>query len=151
MAADRRRAHRCDLPLEKKGEVVQARLEFQLLISCNLDYQNPMMALKQSTKQRFGDLDSDYSGAEVASEIAAHGSGIDGATAEKLVQVAQRSRSYPGHGLDEGVSMQLLNYAGQLFAKGIEPQVACKMALVRPLTDDPNRRDTLDVAVVTPL
>jgi nitric oxide reductase NorQ protein len=54
-----------------------------------------------------------------------------------------------GHGLDEGISTRLLVYAAQLISKGIEPIAACRMALVRPLTDDPDMRDTLDAAVGT--
>jgi nitric oxide reductase NorQ protein len=47
------------------------------------------------------------------------------------------------------MSTRLLVYAGQLIRQGIEPQAACQMALVRPLTDDPDMRDTLDAAVTT--
>jgi nitric oxide reductase NorQ protein len=47
------------------------------------------------------------------------------------------------------MSTRLLVYAAQLIAKGIDPQSACRMALVRPLTDDPDMRDTLDAAVNT--
>ncbi|MFP4130909.1 MAG: CbbQ/NirQ/NorQ C-terminal domain-containing protein, partial [Thiohalospira sp.] len=54
-----------------------------------------------------------------------------------------------GHGLDEGISTRLLVYAGNLIAKGIEPRSACMMSLVRPITDDPDMRDTLDAAVST--
>ena len=39
--------------------------------------------------------------------------------------------------------------AGQLIAKGIPPQAACQMALVEPLTDDLDMRDTLRAAVST--
>src|SRR4029079_11172019 len=45
------------LPLEKKGELVHAHPDFQLVISYNPGYQNIMKDLKQSTKQRFGALD----------------------------------------------------------------------------------------------
>ena len=69
--------------------------------------------------------------------------------AGKLVQVAQRSRNLKGHGLDEGMSTRLLVYAAQLMAKGISAEQACKMALVTPLTDDPDMRDTLGAAVNT--
>jgi nitric oxide reductase NorQ protein len=31
----------------------------------------------------------------------------------------------------------------------VEPRAACRMTLVRPLTDDPDMRDTLDAAVAT--
>ena len=141
--------HRRNLPLEKKGELVQAHPDFQIVISYNPGYQSLMKDLKQSTKQRFGALDFDYPEAEIETEIVAHESGADRVLAEKLVQVARRSRNLKGHGLDEGMSTRLLIYAAQLIAKGIEPEGACQMALVRPLTDDPDMRDTLDAAVNT--
>ena len=141
--------HRRALPLEKKGEVVQAHPDFHIVISYNPGYQSLMKDLKQSTKQRFGALDFDYPAPEVEAEIVAHEGKVDKAVAEKLVQVAQRSRNLKGHGLDEGMSTRLLVYAGQLIGKGISPQAACQMALVRPLTDDPDMRDTLDAAVNT--
>ena len=46
--------HRRVLPLEKKGELVQAHPDFQIVISYNPGYQSLMKDLKQSTKQRFG-------------------------------------------------------------------------------------------------
>jgi nitric oxide reductase NorQ protein len=141
--------HRRVLPLEKKGEVVHAHEDFQIVISYNPGYQSLMKDLKQSTKQRFVALDFNYPKDAVETEIVAHESGIDAELAAKLVQVALRSRNLKGHGLDEGMSTRLLVYAGQLIQKGIDPEAACKMALVRPLTDDPDMRDTLDAAVST--
>lgn len=141
--------HRRTLPLDKKGELVQAHPEFQLVISYNPGYQNLMKDLKQSTKQRFGALDFSYPEAEIEVEIVVHESGVDSATASKLVSVAQRARNLKGHGLDEGISTRLLVYAGNLIAKGIEPKSACMMTLVRPITDDPDMRDTLDAAIAT--
>jgi len=141
--------HRRVLPLEKKGELVEAHPDFQIVISYNPGYQSLMKDLKQSTKQRFAALDFDYPESGIEAEIIAHEAGTDAATADKLVQVAQRSRNLKGHGLDEGISTRLLVYAAQLINKGINPSDACKMALVRPLTDDPDMRDTLDAAVAT--
>ncbi len=141
--------HRRNLPLEKKGELVQAHPDFQIVISYNPGYQSLMKDLKQSTKQRFGAMDFDYPSAEVEAEIVAHEGGVGRDLADKLVQVAQRSRNLKGHGLDEGMSTRLLVYAAQLIGKGIDAQSACQMALVRPLTDDPDMRDTLDAAVNT--
>ncbi|MFB6261148.1 MAG: CbbQ/NirQ/NorQ C-terminal domain-containing protein, partial [Thiohalorhabdaceae bacterium] len=141
--------HRRTLPLEKKGEVVEAHPDFQLVISYNPGYQSLMKDLKQSTKQRFGAMDFDYPESEVESEVVAHESGVDSDTAGKLVAIAQRSRNLKGHGLDEGMSTRLLVYAGQLIAKGVDPVDACRMALVRPITDDADMRDTLDAAVTT--
>ncbi len=141
--------HRRVLPLEKKGEVVHAHPDFQIVISYNPGYQSLMKDLKQSTKQRFAALDFGYPAQETETEIVCHEAGIGADIAGKLVQIAQRSRNLKGHGLDEGISTRLLVYAGSLIAKGIKPEAACKMALVRPLTDDPDMRDTLDAAVAT--
>ena len=137
------------LPLEKKGELVHAHPDFQLVISYNPGYQSLMKDLKQSTKQRFGALDFNYPEHAVESEIVAHESGVQGEVAEKLVSIAERSRNLKGHGLDEGVSTRMLVYAGSLIAKGVEPKNACRVALVRPITDDPDMRDALDAAVTT--
>ncbi|MCL7743525.1 CbbQ/NirQ/NorQ/GpvN family protein [Guyparkeria hydrothermalis] len=139
--------HRRVLPLEKKGELVEAHPDFQIVISYNPGYQNLMKDLKQSTKQRFGALDFDYPDPDTETEILVHETGVDRDTAGKLVEIAQRARNLKGHGLDEGVSTRLLVYAGNLISKGIDPRAACSMTLVRPITDDPDMRDTLDSAV----
>jgi nitric oxide reductase NorQ protein len=141
--------HRRQLPLDKKGEVVEAHADFQLVISYNPGYQSLMKDLKQSTKQRFGALDFDYPEEQTETEIVARESGVDPETAGKLVQIAHRARNLKGHGLDEGISTRLLVYAGQLIGKGIEPVAACTMTMVVPLTDDPDMRDTLNAAVHT--
>lgn len=141
--------HRRNLPLDKKGELVTAHPDFQLVISYNPGYQNLMKDLKQSTKQRFGALDFNYPESAVETDVICHETGIPEATAAKLVQIAHRARNLKGHGLDEGISTRLLVYAGQLIAKGIEPRAACSMTLVRPLTDDLDMRDTLHAAVAT--
>ena len=137
------------LPLEKKGELVHAHPDFQIVISCNPGYQSLMKDLKQSTKQRFGGLDFSYPEHGVEAEIVAHESGVGGDIAGKLVSIGERSRNLKGHGLDEGLSTRMLIYAGSLIAKGIAPQAACRVALVRPITDDPDMRDALDAAVGT--
>ncbi|MBK1699613.1 CbbQ/NirQ/NorQ/GpvN family protein [Thiococcus pfennigii] len=141
--------HRRVLPLDKKGELVQAHPDFQLVISYNPGYQSLMKDLKQSTKQRFGALDFDYPQAAVETEIIAHEGRVEATIADKLVQIAARSRNLKGHGLDEGISTRLLVYAATLIGKGIPPADACQIALVRPLTDDPDMRDALDAAVGT--
>ncbi|OWY18460.1 AAA family ATPase [Thioclava sp. JM3] len=141
--------HRRQLPLEKKGELVDAHPDFQVVISYNPGYQSMMKDLKQSTKQRFGAMSFDYPQAATEAEIVSHEAEIDLKTAEKLVQVAQRSRNLKGHGLDEGMSTRLLVYAGQLISQDIPAPAACQMALVEPLTDDADMRDTLQAAVQT--
>lgn len=78
-----------------------------------------------------------------------HETGVDEEIASRLVGIAERGRNMKGHGLDEGISTRMLVYAGSLIARGISPVDACRMALVRPLTDDPDMRDALDAAVAT--
>lgn len=141
--------HRRQLPLEKKGELLDAHEDFHLVISYNPGYQSLMKDLKQSTRQRFGGVEFDYPQAEVEIEIVAHEGGVDRQIAAKLVQVGESSRNLKGHGLDEGMSTRLLIYSAQLIAQGVEATAACRMALIAPLTDDPDLRDTLCAAVDT--
>lgn len=141
--------HRRSLPLDKKGELIEAHPDFQLVISYNPGYQSLMKDLKQSTKQRFGALNFDYPAEKTEIEIVSKESNIDKGIAEKLVHIAHRARNLKGHGLDEGISTRLLVYAGQLINKGVEPQAACMITMVTPLTDDPDMRDTLEAAVQT--
>ncbi len=137
------------LPLEKKGELVRAHPDFQLVISYNPGYQSLMKDLKQSTKQRFGALDFNYPEHAIESEIVAHEAEVSTAVADKLVSIAERARNLKGHGLDEGISTRMLIYAGSLIAHGVDARNACRVALVRPITDDPDMRDALDAAVTT--
>lgn len=137
------------LPLEKKGELLRAHPDFLLVISYNPGYQSLMKDLKQSTKQRFGALDFTWPEPGIEAEIVAHESGVDAGTAGKLVEIGARARNLKGHGLDEGISTRMLIHAGRLIAGGVSPRAACSMALVRPITDDPDMRDALDAAVAT--
>ena len=137
------------LPLEKKGELVKAHPDFQIVISYNPGYQSLLKDLKQSTKQRFGALDFHYPEAAVETEIVAHETGVSAKVAGQLVAIAERAHNLKGHGLDEGISTRMLIHAGSLIAQGVNAQAACRVALVRPITDDPDMRDALDAAVAT--
>jgi len=139
--------HRRVLPLDKKGELLEAHPDFQLVISYNPGYQSLMKDLKQSTKQRFTALDFDYPDAAIEATIVAREGGVEAALASKLVDIAHRARNLKGHGIDEGISTRLMVYAAMLIGKGVDPVEACKMAMVRPLTDDADIRATLDAAV----
>lgn len=139
--------HRRTLPLDKKGELIDAHPDFQLVISYNPGYQSLMKDLKQSTKQRFTGLDFDYAPEAVETTIVAKEAGISEDIAQKLVKMAHTARNLKGHGLDEGISTRLLVYAAQLMNQGIAPVAACRMALVRPITDDADIRQTLDNAI----
>jgi nitric oxide reductase NorQ protein len=139
--------HRRTLPLDKKGELVTAHPDFQLVISYNPGYQSLMKDLKQSTKQRFTALEFDYPLASVEAAIVSREAEVSLDVAERLVDVAQATRALKGHGLDEGISTRLLVYAGTLMRHGIAPQEACRMALVRPISDDADICDTLNHAI----
>jgi len=139
--------HRRTLPLDKKGELVEAHADFQLVISYNPGYQSMMKDLKQSTKQRFAAFEFDYPNPEVECAILVKETGVSEDVAERLVKIGQSARNLKGHGLDEGVSTRLLVYAATLIRQGVAPRAACRMALVRPITDDADIRDTLDCAI----
>ena len=139
--------HRRTLPLDKKGELIEAHPDFQLVISYNPGYQSLMKDLKQSTKQRFVGFDFDYPEASVEAEILSRETGIEVSLAAQLVKIGQAARNLKGHGLDEGISTRLLVYAATLIKGGVEARAACRMALVRPITDDADIRDTLDHAI----
>ncbi|HQT42856.1 MAG TPA: CbbQ/NirQ/NorQ/GpvN family protein [Halothiobacillus sp.] len=140
---------RRELPLEKKGELIHAHPDFQLVISYNPGYQSLMKDLKQSTKQRFGALDFNYPEHAIETEIVEHEGKVSKDIADKLVSIAERARNLKGHGLDEGISTRMLIYAASLISKNVDPSSACRVALVRPITDDPDMRDALDAAVAT--
>ena len=139
--------HRRTLPLDKKGELIQAHPDFQLVISYNPGYQSLMKDLKQSTKQRFTAFDFDYPEAGLETAILCKESGLDVETAAKLVKIGHTARNLKGHGLDEGISTRLMVYAAQLIRDGVDAGDACRMALVRPITDDADIRQTLDHAI----
>jgi nitric oxide reductase NorQ protein len=135
------------LPLEKKGELVHAHADFQLVISYNPGYQSVVKDLKESTKQRFGAIDFGYPPAEIEAEIVAHEAGVAPSVAQLLISIGQRSRNLRGHGLDEGASTRMLIQAGRLAARGIAIEAACQVALVLPITDDEEIRGALTAAI----
>jgi nitric oxide reductase NorQ protein len=139
--------HRRVLPLDKKGELIEAHPDFQMVISYNPGYQSLMKDLKQSTKQRFCAFDFDYPEATLETGIVAKETGLDEGVSAKLVKIGQAARNLKGHGLDEGISTRLLVYAATLIKNGVEPRDACRMTLVRPITDDADIRATLDHAI----
>ena len=135
------------LPLEKKNEVVKAHKDFQVVISYNPGYQSILKDLKESTKQRFAAIDFGYPDAVTEANIISHEANIDVGLAATLVTIAERSRNLKGHGLEEGASTRMLIYAGKLLSRGISITEACQLALVVPITDDPELRDSLSAAI----
>ena len=126
------------LPIERTGELIEAAPGFQVVISYNPGYQHAIKDLKPSTRQRFVTLDFDFPAPDVEASIVAHESGVDGATADALVRLAQRVRRLRDQGLAEAPSTRLLVSTARLIAGGISARQACRTALVGPLTDDPD-------------
>lgn len=126
------------LPLDKKGEVVQAHPDFQLVVSYNPGYQSSAKDMKPSTRQRFAALEFDYPDASTEADIVAHEAGIDRARAQRLVALAHSTRELKNRGLDEGASTRMLIYAGLLMRDGVSPADSCDMTITLALTDDPD-------------
>jgi len=128
--------HRRILPIEKRGQVLEAADDFLLVISYNPGYQSALKDLKHSTRQRFISIEFGHPPREVEARIIEHESGVSAAMAEDLAKLGEKVRNLKEHGLSEGVSTRLLIYAGRLIAQGIEARRACQVAVVWALTDD---------------
>jgi len=124
------------LPMEKRGELLQAPPEFMLAMSYNPGYQSVLKDLKQSTRQRFVAIEFDYPEPELEQRIIERESGVDPRLAAKLVRLADMTRNLKGSGLDEGASTRLLVHAGKLIARGVAPRSACQGAITQALTDE---------------
>ncbi len=128
--------HRRILPVEKRGQILEAHENFLLVISYNPGYQSVVKNLKHSTRQRFVAIGFHYPPRELEAEIIAHESGVGLEVAEELAKLAEKTRNLKDQGLEEGVSTRLLIYAGQLIALGIKPRRACEVAVAQAVTDD---------------
>lgn len=124
------------LPIEKKGELLEAGSEFCLAISYNPGYQSVLKDLKQSTRQRFVALEFDYPSAVLERKIIIKESGLNEEMADRLVKFAHLTRNLKGSGLEEGASTRLLVHAGKLIADGISPVDASQSSIAQALTDD---------------
>ncbi len=117
------------LPLEKVGELVEATPGFCLAMSYNPGYQSVPKDLKQSTRQRFVALESDYPAADREQAIIERGSGVDAQLAARLVRFAHMTRNLKGQGLDEGASTRLLVHAAKPVHASAGPVVACRASI----------------------
>ncbi|MBI3067872.1 MAG: CbbQ/NirQ/NorQ/GpvN family protein [Betaproteobacteria bacterium] len=125
------------LPMEKRGELLQAPGEFLLAMSYNPGYQSVLKDLKQSTRQRFIAIEFNYPQPELEKKIVMTETGLDAGNADQLLKLAQMTRNLKGNGLDEGASTRLLVHAAKLIRRGIAPRAACRGAIAEALTDDP--------------
>lgn len=139
--------HRRILPIEKLGQIVEARDGFLLVISYNPGYQSALKDLKHSTRQRFMALEFGYPPRELEAKIIAHESQVSESMAMDLAKLGEKVRHLKEHGLAEGVSTRLLIYAGRLIHEGIPPRRACQVAVVWALTDDHDVQRSIEEVV----
>jgi len=128
--------HRRILPVEKRGELLEAADGFLLILSYNPGYQSALKDLKHSTRQRFVSIEFDYPPRDIEAEIIQHESGASADDSLQLAKLGEKVRNLREHGLGEGASTRLLIYAGKLMAQGIAPRRACQVAVNWAVTDD---------------
>ncbi len=139
--------HRRILPIEKRGETLEAHPGFLLCISYNPGYQSIQKNLKHSTRQRFVTIEFTYPPAEKEAAIIAHESGVSAEIAGQLALLGEKVRHLKASGLEEGASTRLLIYAGELIQQGIAPQRAATVAVTWSLTDETESKRAIDEVV----
>jgi len=138
------------LPIDKTGELIEAAPGFQLVVSYNPGYQHATKDLKPSTRQRFVTLEFDFPPPALEAEIVAHEGGVERGTARALVELARKVRRLREQGLAEAPGTRLLVSTARLIASGVPAPQACHVALVGPLTDDPDLAAAIsDLAAAT--
>ncbi len=125
------------LPIDRTGEQLQAPDSFMLVVSYNPGYQNLLKGMKPSTRQRFISLRFDYPKAQLEKQIVQMETGVSAFHAAQLVELAAALRQLKDHDLEESASTRLLIYTATLIKDGMHPLAACRVALIEPLTDDP--------------
>lgn len=129
--------HRRELFIDKLGETIKAHPDFSLVASFNPGYQKGFKELKPSTRQRFVALTMNYPDAKTEVEILENETGIEKEIAQRLVTIGSKIRNLTELGLTETVSTRLLVDAAKLIKNGLPKRLAVHVAIVEPLTDEP--------------
>ncbi|APD07635.1 denitrification regulatory protein NirQ [Flavobacteriaceae bacterium UJ101] len=129
--------HRRELFIDKLGETIKAHEDFILVASFNPGYQRGFKELKPSTRQRFIAVTFHYPEPKLEVDILINETNVDYADAKKLVSIANKIRNLTELGLTETVSTRLLVDAAKLIHSGLPKRLATHVAIVEPLTDDP--------------
>ena len=135
------------LPLETLGTQIEAPRTFMVVISYNPGYQSIRKNLKPSTKQRFIAISFDYPPEEKERRIVETESGVDAATAERLVLLGNDIRNISNIDLEEGVSTRSLIHAAKLIKRGILAPRACSLAIAQAVTDEPDEISAIEMIV----
>lgn len=129
--------------LDKLGVEVEANDDFMFVASFNPGYQKGFKELKPSTRQRFVSLTFAYPEPKLEAEIIVAESGVEKAVAERLVKIAVKIRNLTELGLAETVSTRLLVDAGKLIQSGLPKRLSVEVAVIEPLTDDPDALEAM--------
>lgn len=130
--------HRREIFIDRKNENLKAPDSFVLVASYNPGYQRGWKELKPSTRQRFISIQFDYPDKETESEILSKETGISSSVSSKLVKLAEKIRNLTELGLLESCSTRLLVDAAKLISTGLPSRLSCEVAIVQPLSDDPD-------------
>jgi nitric oxide reductase NorQ protein len=141
--------HRRILPVEKRGELLEAAEGFLLVLSYNPGYQSALKDLKHSTRQRFIAIEFDPPPAEIEAQIIEHEGEVDAQTAVQLAKLGEKVRNLREHGLAEGASTRLLIYAAKLISQGISPRRACQVAVNWAVTDDQSIHGSIEEVIAS--
>ena len=76
-------------------------------------------------------------------------SGLEPGRVAPLVRLAGHIRALSGMDLEEGVSTRLLTYAARLMASNMSVDQAIQVAIIEPLTDEPDVQQALRDLVST--
>ena len=139
--------HRRVLPVDKKGQILEASENFLLVISYNPGYQSALKDLKHSTRQRFVAIEFTYPPRDLEAKVVEKESGCNPEQAQSLAKLGEKVRNLTEHGLKEGASTRLLIYAGKLMSQGISPRRACQVGVVWALTDDQEMQRSVEEVV----
>ena len=103
--------HRRILPVEKKGELLEAAEGFLLVLSYNPGYQSALKDLKHSTRQRFISIEFDYPSRDKEAEIIQHEAGVDNDVADQLATLGEKVRNLKPIADELGVSLSKMAIA----------------------------------------
>jgi nitric oxide reductase NorQ protein len=141
--------HRRMLPVEKRGELLEAADGFLLVLSYNPGYQSALKDLKHSTRQRFIAIEFKPPPKEIEARIIEHEGGVGPEIAEQLAKLGEKVRNLREHGLAEGASTRLLIYAGRLMVQGISARRACQVAVNWAVTDDASIQSSIEEVITS--
>lgn len=128
--------HRRTLYLDRPGEVVAAPGEFMLVCSYNPAYRSSLKELKPSFRQRFVTLAMTYLPAAREADVIIAETGVQPATAQRLVACARAIRAADDAFHFEPPSTRVLVTAAQLIAAGATEFEAAQACILAPLSTD---------------